>query len=217
MRRTRWQSYAMSMLTHQRIVVGITGASGAAYAVRLIQAIAAAEVEVHLTVSTLGRRLLFDELDIKRLDAEELSGGRGRFVVIHNDNDVGALPASGSFLHDGMVVVPCSGNTLGKIACGVTDNLVQRAAAVCLKERRRLVLAHRESPLSLIEIENMRRVTEAGGIIAPLAPGFYLLPKSVGDLVDFMVGKLLDLIGLDHDLKTRWGVPREAPTAERSG
>lgn len=192
------------MRNGRRIVVGITGASGAAYAVRTIEGLCAAGVEAHVTVSTLGRRLLFDELGIKKLDPDALSGGRGELVTLHNDNDVGALPASGSFLHDGMVVVPCSGNSLGKIATGITDNLVQRAAAVTLKERRRLVLAHRESPLSLIEIENMRRVTEAGAIVAPLAPGFYLLPQSLDDLVDFMAGKLLDLMGVEHALKTRW-------------
>jgi flavin prenyltransferase len=188
----------------RRIIIGITGASGAGYAIRTIEELCAAGIETHVAVSTLGRRLLFDERGLKRLDPDELSGGHGELVTIHNDNDVGALPASGSFLHDGMIIVPCSGNTLGKIASGVTDNLVQRAAAVTLKERRRLILAHRESPLSLIEIENMRRVTQAGAIVAPLAPGFYLMPTSVEDLVDFMVGKLLDLAGVEHSMKTRW-------------
>jgi len=187
-----------------RIVVGITGASGAPYATRTIECLAAAGAEIHLACSAHGRRLLFDELGMKRLDPEELTAGRGGLLTIHNDNDVGAVLGSGSFLHDGMIVVPCSGNTLGKIAAGITDNLVQRAASVTLKERRRLVLAHRESPLSMIDLENMRRIAEAGGIIAPLAPGFYLLPKRVEDLVDFMVGKLLDLVGVPHDLKTRW-------------
>lgn len=188
----------------QRIIVGITGASGAPYAVRMLECLAAVDVEVHLAVSAHGRRLLFDELGIKRLDADELTKGRGAQLTIHNDNDVGAALGSGSFLHDGMVIVPCSGNTLGKVAAGITDNLVQRAAAVALKERRRLVIAHRESPLSLIEIDNMRRVTEAGAIVAPLAPGFYLVPQRVEDLVDFMVGKLLDLVGVAHQLDTRW-------------
>ena len=103
-----------------------------------------------------------------------------------------------------MIVVPCSSNTLGAIATGVTHNLVQRAAAVTLKERRLLILAHRESPLSHIDILNMERLSAAGAIITPLAPGFYLLPKTVDDLVDFMAGKLLDLVGVPHDLDTRW-------------
>ncbi|MFO0874260.1 MAG: UbiX family flavin prenyltransferase [Phycisphaerales bacterium] len=192
------------MSATQRIIVAVTGASGAPYAIRTLELLAAADVEIHLAVSAHGRRLLFDELGIKRLDPDELTRGRGSQLTVHNDNDVGATLGSGSFLHDGMIVVPCSGNTLGKIASGITDNLVQRAAAVTLKERRRLVIAHRESPLSMIELDNMRRLMEAGAIIAPLAPGFYMLPKTIEDLVDFMVGKLLDLIGVPHALKTRW-------------
>lgn len=187
-----------------RIVVGITGASGAPYAVRTIECLAAAGAEVHLACSAHGRRLLFDELGIRRLDADELTRGRPDRLIIHNDNDVGAVLGSGSFLHDGMIIVPCSGNTLGKLAAGITDNLVQRAAAVTLKEGRRLVIAHRESPLSMIELENMRRLMQAGAVVAPLAPGFYLRPTRIEELVDFMVGKLLDLVGVPHDLKTRW-------------
>jgi len=186
------------------IVIGITGASGAAYSQRVIELLTASGVEVHLTVSALGRRLLADELGIKRLDPEALTGGRGHLLTVHNDNDLGATIASGSFLHGGMIVVPCSSNTLGRIASGITDNLLQRAAAVTLKERRRLVLAYRESPISHIDLLNMQRLSEAGAIIAPLAPGFYLAPQSVDDLVDFMAGKLLDLIGVPHDLATRW-------------
>lgn len=188
------------------VIVGITGASGAAYARRVLELLAAADVETHLAVSTLGRRLLFDELGIKRIDADELTGGRGRGgrLIVHNDNDVGATIASGSFLTQGMIIVPCSSNTVGKIASGITDNLVQRAAAVTLKERRKLVLAYRESPMSHIDILNMQRLSEAGAVIAPLAPGFYLLPKTLDDVVDFMAGKLLDLIGVPHELNTRW-------------
>ncbi|HWB20469.1 MAG TPA: UbiX family flavin prenyltransferase [Phycisphaerales bacterium] len=192
------------MLGEQRIVVGITGASGAVYAQRVIELLTQAEVEVHLAVSALGRRLLADELGLKRIDADALSAGRGGLVTVYPEGDVGALIASGSFLHNGMIIVPCSSNTLGKIACGITDNLVQRAASVTLKERRKLVLAYRESPISHIDLLNMQRLSEAGAIIAPLAPGFYLDPKSVDDLVDFMAGKLLDLVGVEHNLKTRW-------------
>ena len=187
-----------------RIIIGVTGASGAAYALRIMRLLAEAEVQIHLTVSSYGRRLMFDELGLKKLDPDALTAGRGELVTIYNDNDVGAAIASGSFLHDGMIVVPCSSNTLGAIAAGLGDNLLKRAAAVTLKERRRLVLAVRESPASHIDICNMKRLSEAGAIIAPLSPGFYLLPKSVDDLVDFMAGKLLDLVNVPHDLDTRW-------------
>lgn len=205
------------------IVVGITGASGAAYAVRLIQLLAFAGVETHVAISALGRRLLHDELGLKRVDAEALlavstsvdradsparqderrNAAAGR-IILHADNDVGASIASGSMLTAGMIIVPCSSNTLAKIAHGITDNLVQRAAAVTLKERRRLVLAYRESPMSHIDILNMERLSAAGAVIAPLAPGFYLLPRTLDDLIDFMAGKLLDLVGVPHDLNTRW-------------
>ncbi len=187
-----------------RILIGITGASGAVYARRVMQLLAEADVQIHLTVSTYGKRLLFDELGLKRLDPDALTSGRGELVTVYNDNDVGAAIASGSFLHDGMIVVPCSSNTLGAIAAGIGDNLLKRAAAVTLKERRRLILAVRESPASYIDICNMKRLSEAGAIIAPLSPGFYLRPQTVDDLVDFMAGKLLDLVNVPHDLDTRW-------------
>ena len=186
------------------IVIGITGASGAIYARRMMELLAEADVEMHLTVSAMGRRLLFDELGMKRVDPDQLTGGRGRLVTVYNDNDVGAVIASGSFLHDGMVIVPCSSNTLGSIAAGLTDNLVKRAAAVTLKERRRLILAYRESPASHIDICNMQRLSEAGAIIAPLSPGFYLQPKSMDDLVDFMAARILDLLRVPHELDMRW-------------
>ena len=187
-----------------RILVGITGASGATYARRVMEQLAEAGVEIHLTVSALGKRLLFDELGLKRVDADALTAGRGELVTIYSDKDVGAAIASGSFLHDGMVIVPCSSNTLGAVAAGITDNLLKRAAAVTLKERRRLILAYRETPAGHIDICNMQRLSEAGAIIAPLSPGFYLHPKSIEDLVDFMAGRILDLLGVEHDLSTRW-------------
>lgn len=190
--------------TPRRIVVGITGASGAGYAVRVIELLAASGVETHIACSSLGRRLLAEEMGITQLDPDALSGGRGDRLVIHPGNDVDAACASGSFNHDGMVVVPASSNTLAKIAHGISDNLVQRAAQVTLKERRPLVIAHRESPIGMAEIEAMRMVTLAGAIVAPLSPGFYLEPTSIQNLVDFMAGRLLDLLGVPHDLKIRW-------------
>ncbi len=190
----------------KRIVVGVSGASGAPYAIRLIQLLMENGVEVHLCVSDLGKRLLFEESGVKKLNAEDL--GVSAFnsnLVLHNDRDLGAPIASGTFLHDGMIVLPCSSNTLGSIASGITSTLVQRAALVCLKERRKLVLGHRESPLSLVDIQNIKRTTEAGAIVAPLSPGFYMNPATIEDVVDFMVGKLVDLLDINHELPVRWG------------
>ena len=198
----------------RRIVIGITGASGAAYALRVIRLLVQADVQVHLTASPLGRRLFADELAIKKLQPAALLEGipaDPEALVIHNDNDLGASIASGSFLHDGMIIVPCSSNTLGSIAAGITQTLVQRAAMVSLKERRPLVVAHRESPLTRIDLANMQRLADAGAIIAPLSPGFYMLPTSLDDIVDFMAGKLLDLVGVHHDLDIRWKSADETP------
>ncbi|MEE2907641.1 MAG: UbiX family flavin prenyltransferase [Planctomycetota bacterium] len=190
---------------HHRVVIGITGASGAAYTIRLMELLGQQGVEVHVAASAMGRRLLFEELDIRHLTGEDLVGPElADQIVVHTSNDFGATIASGTFQHDGMVVLPCSSNTLNAMAAGLTGTLVQRAAAVCLKERRKLVIAHRESPLSPIDIESMAKLNRAGAIIAPLAPGFYMLPKTVDDLVDFMVGRLMDQLGYDHDLPVRW-------------
>lgn len=188
-----------------RIVLGISGASGAAYALRLLSLLLAREFEVHLVVSEYGKRLLGDEAGISRITRETMAPGvEGGSLVIHPNKDVGAVIASGSFLHDGMVVLPCSSTSLGAIATGAGSNLLTRAAMVTLKERRNLIVCHRETPLSLIDIENMRSIALAGGIVCPTNPGFYLAPKCVQDLVDFIVGKVLDLLGIEHDLATRW-------------
>lgn len=199
----------------KRIIVGITGASGAPYALRLITRLAHADCEVHLLASTLGRRLMADECGIKKLDAETLTGGRASQLTIHNENDLGGPVASGSFRHDGMIIVPCSGNTLSKVAYGLTDNQLQRAAMVTLKERRRLILAHRETPLSLVEIEAMRAATLAGAIVMPLSPGFYLNPTSMDDLVDFMVARMMDLLGVAHEIQPTWDEHLAAERAAR--
>ena len=199
----------------KRIIVGITGASGAIYARRAIELLCASGVETHVVASDYGRRLLVEELNVSKLDTEELSGGRPELIKIHSGRDLGGDCASGSFQHDGMMVVPCSSNTLAKISLGITDTLVQRAAMVTLKERRRLVLAHRESPIGRAEIEAMQKATDAGAIIAPLSPGFYLQPSSIEDLVDFMAARLLDLVGVDHDLSVRWDEVRHQD--ERDG
>ncbi|MCH2134210.1 MAG: UbiX family flavin prenyltransferase [Phycisphaerales bacterium] len=190
---------------HRRVVIGISGASGAAYSIRLLELLAREGIELHVAASPLGRRMLFEELDIRHFKAEDLVGpDLADQVTIHADNDFGATIASGTFQHDGMVVVPCSSNTLNAIAAGLTGTLVQRAAAVCLKEGRRLIIAHRESPVSPIDVESMGKLQRAGAVIAPLSPGFYMMPKTVQDIVDFMAGRLMDQLGYDHDLPVRW-------------
>jgi flavin prenyltransferase len=186
------------------IVTAITGASGALYAQRFIQGLVAAGVNVHLVVSPLGRRLLHDELGMEAIDLPALAGTREHGVTLYNYNDVGARLASGSFLHDGMVIVPCSSNTLAAVAHGLGDNLISRAAAVTLKERRKLVLVHREMPLSPIDVNNYKALSDAGVILCPANPGFYLNPTTVGEVVDFVAGKLLDLVGVKHAYDTRW-------------
>lgn len=197
----------------KRYIVGITGASGAPYALRLLDQLLAGGHETHLVVTDYGKRLLADEMEIGSLSLDVLAPQLAQSpdaqtyrerLILHPNKDVGASIASGSFLHDGMVIIPCSSNSLGAIASGSGSNLLTRAAAVTLKERHRLILVHRESPLNLIDIENMRTLTLAGAIIAPANPGLYLIPKSVDDLVDFVVGKSLDLLKVEHDLDTRW-------------
>ncbi len=192
-------------MTHKKIVIGVTGASGAPYFIKVLHLLLEASVEVHLTVSSLGKRVLFEELNITSINADGLGVSKhANNLIIYGDKDLGATIASGSFLHDGMLVLPCSSNTLGAIGSGITNTLVQRAAAVTLKERRRLILAHRESPVSLIDIQNMGKISEAGGIIAPLSPGFYMQPTSIDDLIDFTAGKLVDLLGVEHNMPVRW-------------
>ncbi len=194
-------------------MVGITGASGALYAQRVIAEVLRAGHECHLCVSPYGQRLLFDELGIERLDADSLrtlaelpAGADLRAAGLHYypSRDVGAAIGSGSFRHDGMVIVPASSNSMNQIACGTGDTLVTRAAAVALKERMKLIIAHREAPLTLIDIRAMETLTLAGAIICPCNPGFYLLPTRIDQIVDFVAGRLLDLLGVEHGLKVRW-------------
>ncbi|MBX3409385.1 MAG: UbiX family flavin prenyltransferase [Phycisphaeraceae bacterium] len=213
--------------TPKTFVVGISGASGAAYALRLLELLLGMGHEVHLVVSEYGRRLLFDEAGIKHLTLPELAptligdGGQPRpglgRLVIHPNQDVGAVIASGSFLHDGMAVIPCSSTSLGQMATGSGSNLLCRAAMVTLKERRPLIICHREMPLSLIDIENMRQLSLAGAVLCSPNPGFYLNPTSVQEIIDFVVGKVLDLLHVPHDLKTRWADHHSAGNTPRQG
>jgi flavin prenyltransferase len=198
------------------IVTAITGASGALYAQRFIQGLVAARVNVHLVISPLGRRLLYDELGMEKPDLAALAGTAEHTVTLHPYNDLGAKLASGSFLHDGMVIVPCSSNTLAEVAHGLCGNLISRAAAVTLKERRKLILCHREMPLSPIDITNYQALTIAGAILCPANPGFYLNPTTVGEIVDFVAGKLLDLVGVKHLFETRWD-PKGSRSASAPG
>ena len=192
------------------IVVAITGASGALYAQQLVRGLVAAEVKVHLVVSPLGRRLLHDELGLQELDLVAMAGGAEHGITLYNYNDVGCRLASGTFLHSGMVIIPCSSNTLGEMAAGIGNNLITRAAAVTLKERRRLVIVHREMPLSPIDINNYKTLTDAGAIMAPANPGWYLKPQSLSDIADFVAGKVLDLLAVPHTLYRRWDPPSDA-------
>ena len=183
----------------RRIIVAISGASGAVYGVRLLQVLRDTPgIEAHLVVSSAGWRNVQEEHRLQRADIEALAG------QVHDIANIGASIASGSFQCSGMVVAPCSMRTLGAIAHGLSDNLITRAADVQLKERRRLVLMVRESPLSLIHLRNMVSATEAGAIICPPMPAFYLRPQSMDDIVDFSVARALDLLEVPHTLAARW-------------
>ena len=192
------------------IVMAITGASGAPYAVRLLQTLIAAKQKIWLIVSGHGLRLLATEVDISTVDALRLHVGAAGWdaqVTLYDDGDRGAKPASGSARSAGMVICPCSMGTLSAIAQGSSRSLVERAADVCLKERRRLVVVPRETPLSAIHLENMLRLTRAGAIVLPAAPGFYQRPAHISDLVDFIVARVLDQLQVPNDLIRRWGDP----------
>ena len=183
----------------RRLIIAITGATGAIYGVRLLQAIRdLPDVNSHLLISEAGVLNLHQELDFKRKDVEALAD------VVHNVRDVGASIASGSFQSDGMIIAPCSMKTLAAVAHGLSDNLITRAADVVLKERRRLVLMVRETPFNLAHLRNMTAVTEMGGIIFPPLPGFYHKPQSIQEMVDHTVGRVLDMFALPHQLTPRW-------------
>ncbi len=219
------------------IVLAITGASGAIYAVRLLQVLLAAGTRVHLSISPSGALVIKQELglelDLARFKPEALplspdspasanlpramaealaavpqgtteTSGRGEIVYHHFQNLMAPI-ASGSFLTAGMVICPCSGSTLGAVVHGTGENLIHRAASVHLKERRKLVVVPRETPLSTIQLENMRRAAEAGAVVLPAMPGFYHGAQTIGDLVDFVVARICDQLGVANTLVQRWG------------
>jgi 4-hydroxy-3-polyprenylbenzoate decarboxylase len=194
--------------SQRRIIVAMTGATGAVYGVRLLEELRrVGDVETHLVISRAGLLSAAAELDASRRELEALGH------VVHAEKDVGASIASGSFKTDGMIIAPCSMRTLAAIATGVTDNLITRAAEVVLKERRRLVLLARETPLTLVHLRNMVTITEMGGVIFPPVPAFYAKLDSLDAMIGQTVGRVLDLFGIDSPLVRRWsGV--NAPAGE---
>lgn len=189
----------------ETIVVGVTGASGAAYAVRLVECLVRAGRRVSLVVTPAGRMVLADEAGAEPPSPAALwPGDVAEAVTYHPAEVLDGPPASGSFAASACVVVPCSMNTLSALACGRAENLLQRAGAVALKEGRPLVVVPREMPLTRVDLENMVRLASAGAIVMPAMPGFYHRPQSVADVVDFVVAKVLDRLGIEHNLDVAW-------------
>jgi flavin prenyltransferase len=187
-----------------RLIVGISGASGTIYGVRLLEMLREAEVETHLVISKSAEMTLVYETDLKPKDARALAS------VYYSVADIGAAISSGSFPTMGMVIAPCSIRTMSEIACGVTSSLLSRAADVVLKEKRRLVLAVRETPLHVGHLRTMTTLAEIGAVVAPIVPAFYNRPKTVDDIINHTCGRLLDLFGIDTGVVKRWkGGPAE--------
>ena len=196
----------------RRIVVGITGASGALYAVRTVAALLSRDCQVELVVSDFGRRLLRDELGetaaldglLEYLVTRYGDSVRAGTLTVYRNRDVGASIASGSYACEAMVIVPCSMKTLAGVAHGLSRTLIERAADVMLKERRPLVLVPRETPMSLPQLRNMVASAEAGALVLPAMPAFYQRPRTLDDLADFMAGKILGALGFSHELYPPW-------------
>lgn len=189
----------MNATNRKRLIIGISGASGIVYGVRALEALRLVDVETHLVMTRAAQVTLAHELSLKVADIQALAD------VVHRSEDIAASISSGSFQTIGMIVAPCSIRSLSEIASGVTSNLLTRAADVVLKERRRLVLMVRETPLHLGHLRSMVQVTEMGAIIVPPVPAFYAQPQTVDDIVNHSVGRVLDLFGIDSDLVRRWG------------
>ena len=188
-----------------RLIVGISGASGAVYGVRLLELLQGSGIETHLVMSRAAQVTLAHETDLKVADVEKLA------TVVHSNQDIGAACSSGSFRTLGMIIAPCSIKTMAEIATGVTPNLLSRAADVTLKERRRVVLLLRETPLHIGHIKSMAAVTEAGAVVYPPVPAFYSRPKSLAEMVDHTLGRVLDLFDVDMGLVRRWTGDKTRP------
>ncbi|MEZ5932358.1 MAG: UbiX family flavin prenyltransferase [Alphaproteobacteria bacterium] len=186
------------MLTNEHLIVGVSGSSGIIYGIRLLEALKSTPVKSHLIMSKPAEMTLAYETELKASDIRALADWS------YPISDIGAAPASGSFRTRGMVIAPCSMKTLAEIATGLSSNLLTRAADVALKERRRLVLMVRETPLHRTHLQNMLAVTEMGGIIAPPVPAFYARPATLEQMVDHSVGRILDLFDIENDLAARW-------------
>ncbi|MDR3443200.1 MAG: UbiX family flavin prenyltransferase [Legionella sp.] len=191
----------MSSPQKRRLVIGISGATGIIYGVRLLELLKQTDIETHLVVTKAGHQTRAYETALSASALTDLAD------VTYNNADIAAPISSGSFKTIGMIIAPCSMRTLADIACGTTSTLISRAADVVLKERRRLVVMARESPLNLVHIDNMRKVTEMGGIIAPASPAFYTQPTSINELINHSVGRMLDLFDIDLDIVKRWESP----------
>lgn len=191
----------MSHLKKRKLIIGISGATGIIYGIKLLELLQQTDIETHLVVSKAGHQTRAYETFLSAQNLNAIAD------VHYNNGDLAAAIASGSFKTLGMIIAPCSMRTLADIACGTTSTLISRAADVVLKERRRLVLMTRESPLNLTHIDNMRKVTEMGGIIAPSSPAFYTQPNCIDDLINHSLGRLLDLFDIELNLVKRWGDP----------
>ncbi|MGE4520373.1 MAG: UbiX family flavin prenyltransferase [Desulfobacteraceae bacterium] len=195
----------------KKFVIACTGASGVVYFLRLVNELLKVDADLHLIVSDSGKQVLFHETDYENGPITDLilknkkSSEVKAKIFVHNDNDFFSPPASGSFLHNGMAIVPCSMKTLGSIASGIADSLISRSADVCLKERRKLVLVPRETPFNRIHLENMIRVNDAGAVVLPASPSFYAHPSTIEDLTDSVVSKILNHLGVENTLIPQWG------------
>lgn len=181
---------------NESIVVGITGGSGSILAIRLLEELR--KYDVHLVISDSAKKVLQEETNFKLSQLTSLADN------VYEDSDIAAKISSGSFLFSSFVVIPCSISTLSKISNGIADTLITRVASVALKERRKMILVPREMPLSTIILENMTKLSQNGAIVAPAMPGYYTKPRSVDDMVNFVVSRVLDLIGIKNDLIKRW-------------
>jgi 4-hydroxy-3-polyprenylbenzoate decarboxylase len=207
-------------MTSGDLVLGLTGASGAPYALRLIEVLLRAERQLHLTASPAAVQVIQAELgvtlDLKTfrisdLLPPDLESAAKRLIAYHHCHDFSAGIASGSFRTAGMVICPCSMGTVAAIAQGLSDNLIHRAADVHLKERRKLIVVPRETPLGLVQLRNLTACTEAGAVVLPAMPAFYTKPQSIQDMIDFIVGRICDQFGVEHQLLRRWGTDAEEP------